>query len=297
MNLSLPARDARYPLGVAMVLAAGVCLSFGGLILRHVQDADIWLVIFYRSLTFVATLLVFLGLRYRGGFAGAFRAVGWSAVPVALALGGGSVLYLFAIKLTTVANVMFVLSSAPLVTAVLAWYLLRERLRPATWMAILAALGGISIMVAGGLGSGRLPGNLAAFGAVLCFAAMVIAIRRARTLDMVPATCLGGLVAAAISAAMAGDFAISGHDLAMCLLLGSGQLGAGFLLITLGTRYLPAAEVPLLAMSEVVLAPLWVWLWVDEVPSGTTMLGGIVVLAAVFGQAASGLRRPATAVG
>jgi len=90
---------------------------------------------------------------------------------------------------------------------------------------------------------------------------------------------------------MVGNFGISGHDLGLALLLGSAQLGAGFLLITLGARRVPAAEVPLLALTEVVLAPIWVWLWVSEVPGRLTLLGGAVVLAAVLGQAIIRLRR------
>jgi drug/metabolite transporter (DMT)-like permease len=176
-------------------------------------------------------------------------------------------------------------------TAILGRLVLGERVHPITWLAMSLALCGIALMVAEGLGSGRLLGNLVAFGAAVSFSVMVIAMRRARAVDMVPASCLGGVVGAAVSAPMVGSFAVSGHDLGLALLLGSGQLGAGFVLITLGTRRVPAAEVPLLALSEVVLAPLWVWLWVDEAPGGLTLLGGAVVLAAVLGQAVVRLRR------
>ena len=107
---------------------------------------------------------------------------------------------------------------------------------------------------------------------------------------MVPASALGGVLAGAFALVMIDGFAISGHDLALAVLLGTGQLGAGFLLITLGTRAVPAAEVPLLAMTEVICAPLWVWLWVDEVPSGATLTGGAIVLSAVAGTALLRLR-------
>ncbi|MDH3593776.1 MAG: DMT family transporter [Rhodospirillales bacterium] len=285
------AQDANYPLGVAMVLVAGVCLSFGGLILRHVESADIWLMVFYRSVAFAGTLLVFLAVVYRGRLVRPFLVVGREGVVVALALGAGSICYLVAIDLTTVANVVFILGAGPLLTALLGRLVLGERVRPVTWIAMAAALCGIALMVAEGLGNGRLAGNVVAFGAAMAFAVMVVAIRRAKAVDMVPASCLGGLVGAAASATMVGNFGISGHDLGLALLLGSAQLGAGFLLITLGARRVPAAEVPLLALTEVVLAPIWVWLWVSEVPGRLTLLGGAVVLAAVLGQAIIRLRR------
>jgi drug/metabolite transporter (DMT)-like permease len=280
-----------YAPGVAMVLAAGVCLSFGGLIVRHIEAADIWLVVFYRSAAFVATLLGYLAVIYHGRLLRPFLAVGWEGLVVAVSLGAGSICYLLALSLTTVANVVFILSAGPFLTAILGRLVLGERVHPITWLAMSLALCGIALMVAEGLGSGRLLGNLVAFGAAVSFSVMVIAMRRARAVDMVPASCLGGVVGAAVSAPMVGSFAVSGHDLGLALLLGSGQLGAGFVLITLGTRRVPAAEVPLLALSEVVLAPLWVWLWVDEAPGGLTLLGGAVVLAAVLGQAVVRLRR------
>jgi drug/metabolite transporter (DMT)-like permease len=269
-------QDAKYALGVLMVLVAGVCLSFGGLIMRYVESG---------------TLLGFLAAVYRGRLVRPFLAVGREGIVVALGLGGGSICYLVAINLTTVANVVFILGAAPLLTALLGRLVLGERVRPVTWLAMAVALCGIALMVVEGLGSGRLAGNVIAFGAAIAFAVMVVAIRRAKSVDMVPASCLGGVAGAAVAAAMVGDFGISAHDLGLALLLGSAQLGAGFLLITLGTRRVPAAEVPLLALTEVVLAPIWVWLWVSEVPGHLTLLGGAVVLAAVLVQAIVRLRR------
>jgi drug/metabolite transporter (DMT)-like permease len=269
--------DPGYATGVAMVLAAGVCLSFGGLIVRRIDAADIWLVVFYRSAAFALTLVVYLAVVYRGRLIRPFLAVGREGLVVALSLGVGSICYILALGLTTVANV--------------GRLVLGERVHPITWLAMALALCGIALMVLEGLGRGRLSGNLVAFGAAASFSAMVIAMRRAKAVDMVPASCLGGVVGAAASAPMVGGFAVSGHDLGLALLLGSVQLGAGFLLITLGTRRVPAAEVPLLALTEVVLAPLWVWFWVDETPGRLTLLGGAVVLAAVLGQAVVRLRR------
>ena len=285
------AHDPGYAAGVAMVLAAGVCLSFGGLIVRHIEAADIWLVVFYRSSTFTVTILAYLAVVYRGRLIRPFLAVGREGLVVAVSLGIGSICFILALDLTTVANVVFILSAGPFLTAVLGRLVLGERVHPVTWLAMALALCGIALMVFEGLGSGRLSGNLVAFGAAAAFAAMVTAMRRAKAVDMVPASCLGGVVGAAAAATMVGGFAVSEHDLGLAVLLGSGQLGAGFVLITIGTRRVPAAEVPLLALTEVVLAPLWVWLWIDEAPGRLTLLGGAIVLMAVLGLAVVRLRR------
>ena len=276
-------RRRHYLIGIAMVLAGGVCLSFGGLILRQVQDAGIWQVIFYRFLFMTLLLLAFLALRYGRRLPLAFAATGRGGLLIAAAFGGGSVFYVLALDLTTVANAMFVLSAAPIVTAVLGWAVLGERVAPITWFAMAGAAAGILVMVIEGLGAGRLAGNLAALGTVLSFAVMLMVIRRAKTVDMVPATCGGGILGgAAVAIWVGGELAIGANDLLLCLLMGTGQVGAGFLLITTGARFVPAAEVALLALIEVGLAPLWVWLWIDEAPSGATLAGGAIVLAAVL---------------
>ena len=292
--VTLPARDGHYKAGVAMILGATVCLSLGGLILRNIEAADGWQVLFYRSLAFVATLLALLAVRYRGGIWAAFGEIGKSGLLIALFLGAGSTCYLFALLLTTVANVMFIIGATPVFVAIAAWFVIGERVRPVTWVAMIVALGGIGMMVANDLASGRLLGSLVALGVIVTFGGMIVTLRRSKTVDMLPATCLGGVVGGAAAFFMAGDLVISGHDLVLSLLMGSVQFGAGFTLITLGTRYVPAAEVSLLGLVEPILATLWVWVFVNEVPTTLTLVGAAIVVVAVAGQATAGLLRERT---
>lgn len=273
---------ARYPVGVATLLAAGVCLSISGLLVRAIEAADPWLVLFYRSWAFFFTVLIFVACRYRGRLATPFRRIGWPGAAVALALGSGFSLYLLAVFMTTVANVVFTLAAGPFVAALLGWVVLRERVRGATWLAMVVAFVGVGVMFADGLGTGRMLGNLVALGAPLTFSVVVVAIRHAGEVDMMPATCLAGLVAVLIALPMVDGFAISANDLVLSILLGSAQIGAGFILVTLGSRHVPAAEVPLFALSETALAPLWVWLFVAEVPTAATLVGGAILMATVL---------------
>lgn len=286
-----PAKDSSYPRGVLMVLFAGICLSTGGLIIRHIDAADGWQIMFYRATSFVVTLLIFLAVRYRGRVVQPFKNIGVNGLLVAMFLGLGSLCYLFAILLTTVANAVFIISAAPFFTAAAAWLLLGERVRTMTWLFMVAALAGIGLMFVDGFVAGRWLGNVLALGVVASFVGMLVVIRHSKAIDMVPATCLGGVVAGIISVFMIDGFMISGHDLILCIVLGSAQFGVGFLLITIGTRFVPAAEVALLTLTETVLAPIWVWLFVNEVPSVYTLVGGVIVLAAVVGQAVDGMRR------
>jgi len=248
--------------------------------------------LFYRSLTFFIVLTAFLVFRHRRRVVRAFVAVGRPGLLVALGLGLGSTCYVFALLLTTVANALFLISIAPFMTAVLGWFVLRERVRPATWLTMTAALAGVALMILNGIQTGRLLGNLVALGTPIGFAIMLVALRRAANRDMIPAICLAGLVGAGFGFAMSDTLVISRHDLALCLFLGVVQYTGGFVLITIGARYLPAAEVALLSLAEIVLAPIWVWIGVGEVPTLLTLAGGGIVLTAVSAQALAGLRSP-----
>jgi len=288
--LAAPVGKRRHATGVILVLAAGVMLSIAGITLRHIESASGWQILFYRSLTFCIVIAFWLTFRYRARVGRAFVAVGRPGLVVALSLGLGSTCYVFALLLTTVANALFLISAAPFMAAVLGWIVLRERVRPATWLTMTVALVGIAIMVFQGVQSGRLLGNLVALGTPISFAIMLVALRRAGHRDMLPAICLAGVVGAVLGFAMSDTLVLSRHDLALCLFLGVFQYAGGFILITLGARYLPAAEVALISLAEVVLAPVWVWIGVGEVPAALTLVGGGIVLAAVVAQALTGMR-------
>ena len=282
--------DRRYATGVALVLVAGLMLSLSGVTLRHIESASGWQILFYRSLTFFVVVTLYLVFRYRTRVVRAFVRTGRPGLVVAMSLGLGSACYVFSLLLTTVANALFIISSAPFVTAVLGWIVLRERVRPLTWFTMTIALAGIAIMFVNGIQSGRLLGNIVALGPAVSFAIMLVTLRFAGDRDMIPAICLAGFVGAALGFSMADTLVLSRHDLALCLFLGIFQYTGGFVLITLGARYLPAAEVALLSLAETVLAPVWVWLGVGEVPTVLTLAGGAIVLSAVVAQAVTRMR-------
>ena len=278
--------------GVVLVLAGAVMLSLAGISLRVMESASGWQILFYRSLTFFIVIFLYLAIRYRTRVIRAFVTAGRPGLVVALSLGVGSTCYVFALLLTTVANALFLLSSAPFMAAVLGWIVLRERVRPMTWIAMTVALAGISLMIVNGIQSGRLLGNIIALVTPVTFAIMLVTVRRVGDRDMIPAICLGGLVGASIGFGMSDTLVISRHDLALCLFMGVVQYAGGFVLITLGARHVPAAEVALLSLVEVLLAPTWVWIGVGEVPTAITLAGGTIVLAAVVVQMVTAARAP-----
>lgn len=258
------------------------------MILRHVETADGWQVLFYRSLAFVAVLLPFLAWRHRGAMARAFRAVGRPGLVTALSLSPAFILFILALLETTVANVVFILSLSPFVAALFAWAALGEPVGRSTLAAMAVSLVGVGFMFGDGLVAGTLLGNWFAAGACLSYSVALVAMRKGRAVDMLPAVCLAGVMTVGVSGLLAlavspGLLSIGPHDLGLAVVLGVVQLAFQYILVTTATRYVPVAEVALIGRLTLVLAPLWVWLAVGEVPGALSLIGGAIILIAVMG--------------
>ncbi len=285
------AADRRHRLGLAGVVLAAFAASTAGILLRHIETADGWQILFYRSLAFAGTVFLLVAARHRGQTPAAFRAIGLPGMVVAVCLGGAFIAFIFALLLTTVAETVFILSASPVFAAAIGWLALRERVPPRLWLGMAATVLGIGIMMSGGFAGGTPIGALVALGACLGYAAAIVALRAGRSVDMMPATCLSGVFAMLVCAALVGDFTIGARDLVLSLVLGAGQIGLQYILITICARVVPAAEIALIMLLEVVLAPLWVWIGVGETPGAMTLAGGGIVVAAVLGQTLIGLRQ------
>jgi len=280
--------------GVILVLLAGVFWSSMGLGVRMIEEANVWQILLYRSMA-LATFL-FVIITFRSGYkpfqtirkTGIAGVIGGISLVVAFAGG------IYAIQTTSVANAMFLFASAPFLAALLGWIILRESVRRATWIAMIIALVGIAVMVVNGVTAGRLVGNLSAILSALGFAVFTIALRWGRLEDMLPAVFMAGIFAI-VSAALvcwigSFSFTIPANDVVIALCLGVFQVGLGLTVFTIGSKVVPAAELALLSMTEVLLGPFWVWLFLGETASLYTLAGGAVLMLAIAGNALSGLR-------
>jgi drug/metabolite transporter (DMT)-like permease len=282
--------ERRYAYGVSLVILGGLFLSTSGILLRNIEAASGWQILFYRGLSFSLTLFLLLLLRYRSGIVDAFRAIGWPGVCAGTVLGLGSICYIYAILWTTVANALFIIGSAPLATAFVGWLVLGERTSRFGIAAMLVSLVGIGLMFADGLLEGRLSGNVAALGVVASFVVFLMILRRRSGVDMLPATCLGGIVMGGVAGFFVDSFVLTNRDLAIAITMGCLQFGVGFWCFTVASRYIMASEVALFALTESILAPLWVWIGVNERPSLLTLLGSAVVLVSVAAYCVRGIQ-------
>lgn len=286
--------------GALLIVGATFCWSTGGILVRSVS-ADVWTTVFWRSLVLALVLGGYLLLRHGRDTPALFRAIGVAGIVSSLLIAASFVLFLLAIANTLVANAMVIMSSAPLVSAILGRVFLGERVKPLTLGAIGVALGGIGVMVWGnddiGQGSASLLGSLCAFGVALTWGANIVVVRAARNVDLLPAMSLAGVLAALAVLPVAEPFGVSARDFGFMALMGTVQLALGLFLFLRGAPYLLAAEVGLLALLETVLAPVWVWIGVGEVPSVATIIGGAIVVGALAAHSALGIRRSKPPIG
>ena len=284
-----------YARGVLLVVLAGLLWSFMGLAVRHIDTAGTWAILFWRSAGMVPVLMAFIAWRSGGHPLERLRRVGVAGVLGGLGLVFAFAGAIYALQATTVANAVFLFAASPFMAALLGWIILREPVRPATWAAIAVAGVGMFVMVRDGLAGGETAGNLAALLSAFGFATFTLTLRWGRLEDMMPAVVLGGLFSMAVAVIVLGVraevLAVPVRDIVISVAMGSGMLATGMALYTLGSRVVPAAELTLLSMVEVLLAPVWVWLVLGETASAGTFLGGGILLLAIAGNALSGLRR------
>lgn len=269
--------------GAVLLAASGVVFSFTAISYRAVASATDWQFLAYRggSTTLAMLALVVLGRRS--------RAVRWrdttpKIVFASFVLASTSMLYILALARTSVATTVFLLVAAPVFAAMFGWVLMRERVQRATVIATAVITVGIVIMVGAGLDAGSGVGVLLAMLIPILVGLYNVLLRSEPATDPVFAALLAGVflaVGAGVAAAVEGGLVVSWRDGSLACLSGGVALGIGLPLFNLGHRSVAAARVPLLVMTEIVLAPLWVWIWPGETPSVGTLVGGAIVLGAV----------------
>lgn len=278
--------------GLLLMIAAALCWSTGGIFVRSVATTDGFAIVFWRSVFMVAFLFATLAWWHRGAVWSKIAAVGGAGVLSGALLAATFFFFILSLMRNTAANTFVLMSTGPFFVAVFGWIFLRERVPLRTWIAIAAALAGVTLMFADGLGAGRSLGNLLALGVATAFALNVVVLRRMHaSVDMVPAVMIAGLISIAVALPFALPLEPTARDLAVLAPMGCLQLGLGCLLMTRATRFLAAGEIGLLSLIETILAPLWVWLGVGERASALALAGAAVVLGALLANEWVGLRR------
>jgi drug/metabolite transporter (DMT)-like permease len=286
--------------GQLFVVLAAIAWSTAGVVQRELS-VDTATQLAGRAVFAGLALALFVAILSRGRLAAAFRVIGVAGLGVAATTAIASGMFIVALNHATVANVLFMQAASPVAAALLAWFAFGESITRRTALAMAIALAGVALMV-GGPGSGGVLGVTASLIMMLAFAVSIVIVRHRRDVSMLPAICLSQILVVAVAAPFSHAGSGTGRDLLLLVLLGVGQMGLGLAFVTMGARLLPASEVALITLLEVVLGPLWVWISISEEPAATAIAGGCVVILAVLLQAtektrATAARSPATLPG
>ena len=268
--------------GFILVFLGAITLSFGGLIVKSFEGANLWQILFWRSVFFCFVIIIFLSITYKREFFKTFINSGLPGVIGGIILGFGFFSYVFAMYNTTVANANFIIQTQTLFLAIFGYLFLKETISKITLVSIILAISGITLMLGDSLSLGQMIGNVIAFIMPISFAVLIIIVRKYPGVDMIPLQLIAGVVAMIIGYVVAGRIDISLHDIFLGFLAGFFQVGFGFIFITIGARTTPSAVVGIIMMSEAIFGPLWAWVFINEQPPLIVLIGGSIVLFAVF---------------
>jgi drug/metabolite transporter (DMT)-like permease len=274
---------AQHRRGQVHVALAALAWSSAGVLQRDLS-AGVATQVAGRAAFAALALFAYVAVVERGRVVRAWRSAGWAGVGFGVCLAVASGCFIVALNHTTVAHVLFIQAIAPVLAALLARVTLGEPITARSGVAMVVALAGVGLMI-GGPGGGDALGDGLSLGMALAFAVAIVISRHRRDVSMAPATCLAQLILLATFLPFVRDSSVSGDDLLVLAALGAGQIGLGLVFLTIGARLIPAAQVALITLLEVVLGPLWVWLAFGERPATATLAGGAVVIGAVVIQA------------
>ncbi len=268
--------------GPLLVFLGAFCLSFGGLIVKSFEGASLWQILFWRQFFFVILVTIFLLFTYKKKILIALYNSGLPGFFGGIILGCGFSAYVFAMYNTTVANANFIIQTQAIFLAIFGYLFLKEKISKLTLASIVLAISGILLMVGSSLSPGQLSGNLVAFIMPCSFAVLIVIVRKYPNVDMIPLQLFAGIVAMLIGYFISSKINISMYDLILAFVAGFFQVGLGFIFITIGAKKTLSAMVGILMMTEAVFGPLWAWIFLDENPRLLALIGGFIILFAVF---------------
>ena len=279
---SLHAIDSRHGYAMLLMVIGSIAISFGGLVQRNIAVADSWQINVFRSLGMLIAIALIIAIQNRGKVIHTVLSVGRFGILAGALLSVAGICFIQALTHTTVANALFVLGAIPFFTALMAWLFLGERLRQSTLVTMLFAGCGLALMVFNGISVGSGFGNAMALLTAAGFASYAVVVRYKRRVEMLPVLLISSLLIILISLAVTGDdLALPLNDILLSLFWGGCLSGFVNWMFIIASRHLAAAEVTLIMLLEFALGPVWVWLFVDEVPSSWTLIGGAIVITAV----------------
>ena len=275
----------RHFIGLLMTVLAVVILSPDSVLIRLVEEAssdvDSWTVLFWRGLLYAVGVSLLVFIKYRCKTVAEFKNIGKGGLVIGLFSGISTGTFVFAIVYTSIANALVIISTGPIMIAIVAWFLLKEKSSLITWTSMVIVFIGIYIVMSGSFGGKNLIGDFFSLITAVMMGFTFTLTRKYKHVNMVPVNAIGGLIAALIAFLMANQITVPAEVVGYIIAMGA-ILSISFSLITIAPRYMPAAEVGMIMPLETVLGSLIAWYVISEVPSVNALVGGSIVIVTLF---------------
>ena len=269
-------------LSILLLITGSVGISFGGLIMRNINNADPWQITFYRSLAFLFSITLVLIYRHNSDILTNIKKIGYPGIAAGFFLMIAQILYVQSFAHTSIANALFTFSTIPFISAFLAFIFLKEKISTTTIVTMFFAFIGIFIMIKDGLETGGFYGNIIALICAFSFSTFVIILRKSRNNDMLPVNLISSVLVLIVSFAISlGEINVPIQDILLCFLWGGVLSGFVHSVFVYSTRFLQASEATLFMLLEFSLGPFWVWIFLNETITQEAFYGGIIVMLSV----------------
>ena len=269
-----------------LILSGALCMSFAALFVKLIQNADGFQILFYRGFPQCMMVMIVACFIRRISLVEFFKSIDKTDLILGFTMCIAFSFYIFALLNTSVASALFILSISPVFAALLSWRIIGEIPTKTTWIAILFAMVGVTVMVGADLTRGQLIGNLFAMISAFSFALMLVFARKSKKSDVLTGNFLGAGFAILMAIILAYSYGygliVSTQDMLLSFALGAFTIGIGIAFVAWAAPYLPAPNVGVLVLIESVLAPVWVWLFLDMPMKYQEILGGLIILCAVL---------------
>ena len=263
--------------GSLMAFVAVMFITPDSLFIR-LSNVETWSLVFYRGI--IPFVLVFIGmlLIYRLKFFNLLRSNGYYGLAYILTFSVTNIAFVVSIQNTNVANTLIMIATAPMLSAILGSFFLKENPDKKTWVAIFITFFAALYIFYDSIKLGNFFGDILGFVAAMGLAVGAVIIRSAKKLNLVPSAVVGKLIIALFAMLFVKDYSLNNNDIYIVPLMCVMCVAIPFVLVTIAPRFITAAEVNLFFLLETIIGPIWVWLIIKEQPTPETIVGGAIIV-------------------
>ena len=263
--------------GSLMAFVAVMFITPDSLFIR-LSNVETWSLVFYRGI--IPFVLVFIGmlLIYRLKFFNLLRSNGYYGFAYVLTFSVTNIAFVVSIQNTNVANTLIMIATAPMLSAILGSFFLKENPDKKTWVAIFITFFAALYIFYDSIKLGNFFGDILGFVAAMGLAVGAVIIRSAKKLNLVPSAVVGKLITALFAMLFVKDYSLNNNDIYIVPLMCVMCVAIPFVLVTIAPRFITAAEVNLFFLLETIIGPIWVWLVIKEQPTPETIVGGAIIV-------------------